>query len=399
MALPSSGAISLNQVNVELGRSGTAQISMGDSIVRTLFGVSSGAISMSNGYGKSNNYAPINTGAPSISGTAWIGYTLSVSSNGSWNAQPAISSYSYQWQRNGSNISGATGSSYTLTTSDYGYTIRCVVTATNSVGSTAAASNSSAAVDYPTGQSIYTSPGTYTWYRPSGVGAVSILAVGGGGGGGSAGGRGAGGGLGYRNNTWPSDSEPIQVGIGAPGGDSGYDSSKSWFRSQYSFYGPPTTIGYEGSGTGGGYHGDGGGAGGGGTSSGSAYGGGGAGGYSGKGGDGATWGENGQAGAGGAGGGGATGTSPGYWATGGGGGVGLFGAGGSGGGGVSGGSQGGGGGSGGGSGGSAGQAGGYGAGAGGYSYSSTDRPGGGGAVRVIWPGATRVFPSTNTGNY
>jgi hypothetical protein len=57
MALPSSGAISLNNVNVELGLSGTAQISMNDAAVRGLFGVASGAISMSNGYGKSSQFA------------------------------------------------------------------------------------------------------------------------------------------------------------------------------------------------------------------------------------------------------------------------------------------------------------------------------------------------------
>ena len=54
MALPSSGAISLNNVNVELGLTATAQISMNDAAVRTLFGVASGAIGMNNGYGKSN---------------------------------------------------------------------------------------------------------------------------------------------------------------------------------------------------------------------------------------------------------------------------------------------------------------------------------------------------------
>lgn len=56
MALPSSGAISLNDVNVELGNSGTAQISMNDAAVRGLFGVASGQISMSDGYGKSNQF-------------------------------------------------------------------------------------------------------------------------------------------------------------------------------------------------------------------------------------------------------------------------------------------------------------------------------------------------------
>lgn len=54
MTLPASGQISLNQVNVELGNSGTAQIDMGSSAVRGLFGVASGAIDMADGYGKAN---------------------------------------------------------------------------------------------------------------------------------------------------------------------------------------------------------------------------------------------------------------------------------------------------------------------------------------------------------
>lgn len=54
MALPASGAISLSQVNVELGLASGAAIGMGASNVRTLFGIASGSISMSNGYGKSN---------------------------------------------------------------------------------------------------------------------------------------------------------------------------------------------------------------------------------------------------------------------------------------------------------------------------------------------------------
>ncbi len=54
MALQSSGQISLNNVNVELGRSGSQQISMNESVVRTLAAVLSGAISFSNFWGKSN---------------------------------------------------------------------------------------------------------------------------------------------------------------------------------------------------------------------------------------------------------------------------------------------------------------------------------------------------------
>lgn len=44
----------MSQVNTELGRSATATISLGESAVRTLAGVPSGAISMSNLWGKSN---------------------------------------------------------------------------------------------------------------------------------------------------------------------------------------------------------------------------------------------------------------------------------------------------------------------------------------------------------
>lgn len=67
MTMVSSGEISLGgsatsgglnrSVNIELGRSATATINMNESAVRTLAGVASGAISMSNFYGKANQFA------------------------------------------------------------------------------------------------------------------------------------------------------------------------------------------------------------------------------------------------------------------------------------------------------------------------------------------------------
>ena len=54
MTLPSGTTISLNQVNTELSYSSTATIGLNDAAVRTLFGKSSGQISMSDGWGKSN---------------------------------------------------------------------------------------------------------------------------------------------------------------------------------------------------------------------------------------------------------------------------------------------------------------------------------------------------------
>ena len=57
MSLPTSGLITLGAVNTELGNSSTAPITLNDSVVRTLFGLSSGLITLNDGHGKSNNYS------------------------------------------------------------------------------------------------------------------------------------------------------------------------------------------------------------------------------------------------------------------------------------------------------------------------------------------------------
>jgi hypothetical protein len=90
--------------------------------------------------------APVaSTTAPKITGTATVGNTLTVSDNGSWTAVPAPS-YSYKWESCSggicSPISGATSSSYTLTSAELGKTVEVQVTATNSYGSASALSNS-----------------------------------------------------------------------------------------------------------------------------------------------------------------------------------------------------------------------------------------------------------------
>jgi len=58
MALPSTGPISLANVNVEIGLSSTTTISLNQTGVRTVAGVASGTISMSNLRGKSNIFSP-----------------------------------------------------------------------------------------------------------------------------------------------------------------------------------------------------------------------------------------------------------------------------------------------------------------------------------------------------
>lgn len=57
MTLPVSGAISFNAINVELGVAGTTQANINQASYRTLAGVPSGTISLSNFYGKSNRVA------------------------------------------------------------------------------------------------------------------------------------------------------------------------------------------------------------------------------------------------------------------------------------------------------------------------------------------------------
>jgi hypothetical protein len=91
--------------------------------------------------------APTDASLPTITGNATVGATLSTST-GMWTGTAPIS-YAYQWQRCNpgcTNIAGATGASYTLSTVDVGAQVRVVITATNSSGSAAAASASSTTV-------------------------------------------------------------------------------------------------------------------------------------------------------------------------------------------------------------------------------------------------------------
>ena len=89
--------------------------------------------------------APVNTVAPALSdSTPEVAQTISVS-NGTWTSD-TTPTFTYQWQRNVSNIDGETSSSYTVVDSDYDNSLRCVVTATNPIGADSANSNTSSNV-------------------------------------------------------------------------------------------------------------------------------------------------------------------------------------------------------------------------------------------------------------
>lgn len=92
---------------------------------------------------------PSNTVAPVVSGTAAVGQTLSTT-DGTWSGNPAPTTFTYQWQLGTTDITGATSSTYVIQAGDVGNTLRCVVTATSTSGSTSANSNNSGVVAPPT---------------------------------------------------------------------------------------------------------------------------------------------------------------------------------------------------------------------------------------------------------
>jgi lysophospholipase L1-like esterase len=90
--------------------------------------------------------APTNQSVPAISGVPTVGQTLTAST-GSWTNSPT--SYTYQWQLcsgSCSPISGATQSTYIVTSSDVGDKIAVSVIATNRSGSNTATSATTTAV-------------------------------------------------------------------------------------------------------------------------------------------------------------------------------------------------------------------------------------------------------------
>jgi hypothetical protein len=81
--------------------------------------------------------APTNTAAPVVSGLLVEGDTLT-RTTGTWTGSPTFTTI---WQRDGTNIAGATAATYVTVAADVGMMIGCVVTGTNAGGFHDAPSN------------------------------------------------------------------------------------------------------------------------------------------------------------------------------------------------------------------------------------------------------------------
>lgn len=91
----------------------------------------------------SSTNGPINTTAPQIDadGTG-VGNQMTVASNGDWTNVQGSLTFIYQWYRDNAPITGETADTYTIQIADSNKTIKCLVYATDNVGTGNAFSNS-----------------------------------------------------------------------------------------------------------------------------------------------------------------------------------------------------------------------------------------------------------------
>ena len=111
------------------------------------------------------------TGAPTISGTAQVGETLTADTSGIADGDGLDSAtFSYQWLAGDEDISGATGSSYTLADDDEGKAVKVKVSFTDDAGNDETlTSRATAAVTAQPASDTIEEP----TYRPHGLRAVA----------------------------------------------------------------------------------------------------------------------------------------------------------------------------------------------------------------------------------
>jgi len=153
--LSASGAAMLADANLKLslipGFSAPADQSFtilsAKSLSGTFGGLPNGSVTTSGDAALRVNYTssavtltvvePTNTGLPKITGTPAVGRALTCSP-GTWSG--ATEPFTYRWDRDGSTIDGATGSTYKVSSADQSDTLTCVVTGVNLAGDSTATS-------------------------------------------------------------------------------------------------------------------------------------------------------------------------------------------------------------------------------------------------------------------
>ena len=211
MTLPASGTISFNDINVELGVAGTTTANINQSSYRTLAGVPSGTISLSNFYGKSNSFsATISSNQTNLNLRTWA---LANGWGGTSAATITVGSSVYIYSTGtgtpGLTIDGAWPGGVTLINSGF-------IMGMGGAGGDSVAAGSTRTAGSPGGSAI--SLGVNCTITNNSY-------IGGGGGGGASesgacGGGGAGGGAGGSSNALSGTAAGgTGGGVGASGGD------------------------------------------------------------------------------------------------------------------------------------------------------------------------------------
>jgi hypothetical protein len=138
-----NGALVLSTTTASLGTSGVSTVQIGNDTAAQAGNIVADDINVVSNDTASSS-PPSDTVLPVVSGTPQQGATLTTG-NGSWTGTQPIT-FAYQWQRcdtaglNCVNIPSATSANYVVQAADVGTTLRSVVTATNSAGTSSAAS-------------------------------------------------------------------------------------------------------------------------------------------------------------------------------------------------------------------------------------------------------------------
>jgi hypothetical protein len=156
-----NGTLIYQTASASLGTAGVSTVQIGNDTSAQAFSLVADTINVQNA-APSTPSPPVNTAPPTISGTPQAGQTLTASAGNWTGAQPIA--YAYQWQRCSTSgascvaVSGATSSTYAVSSGDVGLTLRVVVTATNAAGAATATSQPTTVVQGASSAPANTSP-------------------------------------------------------------------------------------------------------------------------------------------------------------------------------------------------------------------------------------------------